>query len=326
MTVRKVIGRFVGVLAVSLSLGVQAVSAAYPDKPIRWIIPAAAGGGADAAVRVVSVALSRRLGQPFVIDNRPGAAGAIGLDAIAKAAPDGYTLGTANLSNFVVASLVSPRLPYRPDRDFTPIAKITTQPNLLSVTATLPARTMAELIDYAKANPKRIFYGSSGSGSALHVVTELFRMSAGIEMTHVPYKSSVAAGVDLASGQIQLMIDNLSTMTPNVKTGRIRALAITGSKRSPLLPNVPTMAEAGLSAVEMVTWGGLVGPANMPSEIVRKLNSEINAVLGDPAVIRQLNELGYDVAPQTVAQFADLIKSDHAKWGVVIKRGNIKAD
>lgn len=318
--------RGVGVLVAALIFVVGSANAAYPDKPIRWIIPAAAGGGADAAVRVITYALSQRIGQPFVIDNRPGAAGAIGLDAVAKAAPDGYTLGTANLSNFVVASLVSTKLPYKPDKDFTPIAKLTNQPNLLSVTSSLPVHNVAELIAYAKAHPRELFYGSSGSGSALHVVTELFRMSAGIELTHVPYKSSVAAGTDLASGQIQLMIDNLSTMAPNVKGGRIRALATTGPKRSPLLPNVPTMGESGVPAAEMVTWGGVVGPANLPAEVVKKLNTEINAVLHDPSVVKQLNELGYDAAPQSMAQFADLIKADNVKWGTVIKRGNIKAD
>lgn len=304
----------------------SAAQAAYPDRPIRWIIPAAAGGGADAAVRVVTAALTKRMGQPFVLDNRPGAAGAIGLNAIAKAAPDGYTIGTANLSNFVVASIAARQLPYRPAQDFTPIARLTTQPNLLSVATSLPVHSVAELITYAKSHPSPLFYGSSGSGSALHVVTELFRTSAGIELTHVPYKSSVAAGTDLAAGQIQLMIDNLSTMVPNVKGGRVRALATTGPKRSPLLPNVPTMAEAGVPAAEMLTWGGVVGPAGVSDEVVSRLSTEITAVLKDPAVVRQLNELGYESAPQNAAQFAELIKSDNARWGAVIQRGNIKAD
>lgn len=313
-------------LVVGLLAGTQSANAGYPDKPIRWIIPAAAGGGADAAVRVVTASLTKRMGQPFVIDNRPGAAGAIGLDAIAKSAPDGYTIGTANLSNFVVASIVSTHLPYKPDRDFTPIAKLTTQPNLLSVSTRLPVHSVKDLITYAKARPNELFYGSSGSGSALHVVTELFRVSAGIQVTHVPYKSSVAAGTDLASGQIHLMIDNLSTMAPNAKGGRIRPLATTGPKRSPLLPDVPTMVEAGVPAAEMVTWGGVVGPARIPTEVVMKLNLELNAVLADPSVVKQLNDLGYDAAPQTVSQFADLIRADNARWSAVIKRGNIKAD
>jgi len=221
---------------------------------------------------------------------------------------------------------VSTRLPYRPEADFRPIAKLTTQPNLLAVTPSLPVKNVAELIRHAKANPNALNYGSSGSGSALHVAMELFRSSAGIEIVHIPYKGSVAASTDLASGQIQLMIDNASTMAPYVRSGRYRALATTGPKRSPLLPDVPTMAEAGVPAAEMVTWGGVIGPARMPEDIVNKLNREINAVLRTPAVLKQLADLGFDAAPQSPAQFAETIKSDRERWGTVIKRANIKAD
>lgn len=318
--------KFGKVAVLLFCLVVPAAHAAWPDKPIRWITPAAAGGAADAAVRVVTSALAVKLGQPLVIENKPGAAGAIGLDAIAKAKPDGYTIGTANLSNFVILSNVQSRLPYTPSRDFTPIARLTTQPNLLAVNPRLPVSTTSELVAYAKKNPGRLFYGSSGTGSALHVVTELFRSSAGIELVHVPYKSSVAAGTDLAGGQIQMMIDNLSTMVPSVKAGRIKAIAQTGHVRSPLLPNVPTMTETGFPSVEMVTWGGVVGPARMPADIVTRLNAEIHAVLKNPDVKKQLAELGFDPAPLTPEQFADLIRADNVKWGAVVKKANITAD
>lgn len=314
-----------GFLAFLLT-GIQAAAAAYPDKPIRFIVPAAAGGGADTTVRIVTTALAQRLGQPIVIDNKPGAAGAIGLDAIAKAPADGYTIGTANLSNFTVASNVATNLPYTPSRDFAPIAMIFTQPYLLGVTPGLPVKSVKELTAYGKANPKALFYGSSGNGSSLHVIMELFSMSVGMPATHVPYKSIVAAEMDLMGGQIQVMIDNFSTMAPNVESGRVRALAVTGPKRSQSLPNVPTLTELGVPAAEALTWAGVVGPARMPADIVSKLNAEINAVLADPKVQKQFLDIAADPAPMTVAEFAQYMKAQDVKWRAVIKKANITAD
>ncbi|PZX26758.1 conserved exported hypothetical protein [Cupriavidus phytorum] len=298
----------------------------YPNRPVRFIVNAAAGGAADVTARILTAALSQRLGQPFVVENRPGGAGVIGLEVIAKAEPDGYTIGGANLSTFVVAALAAKRLPYRAIQDFTPIAKQWTQPNLLGVTPSLAVNSVSDLVTYAKGHPGELFYGSTGTGTSLHVVTELFRTKAGIQITHVPYKSAPAAESDLAAGQIQLMISNFTSMEPQVRAGRIRALAITGPNRSPLLPNVPTIAEAGFPAVEMVTWGGVVGPARMPAAIVQKLNAEINAILADPRIVKQHESLGATVAPGTPAQFADLIRADAAKWGAVIKAGHISID
>lgn len=298
----------------------------YPNRPVRFIVNAAAGGAADTTARILTTALSQRLGQPFIVENKPGGAGVIGLDVIAKAEPDGYTIGGANLSTFVVAALAAKRLPYRAIDDFTPIAKQWTQPNLLGVTPSLPISNVNDLVSYAKSHPGEMFYGSTGTGTSLHVVTELFRSKAGVQITHVPYKSAPAAESDLAAGQIQMMISNFTSMEPQVRAGRIRALAITGPNRSPLLPNVPTIAEAGFPAVEMVTWGGVVGPARMPPAIVQKLNAEINAILADPKIMKQHENLGATVAPGTPAQFADLIKADASKWGAVIKAGHISID
>ena len=298
----------------------------YPGRPVRFIVNAAAGGAADVTARILATALSQRLGQPFIVDNKPGGAGVIGLDAIAKAEPDGYTIGGANLSTFVVAALAAKRLPYQPIQDFTPIAKQWTQPNLLGVTPSLGVNSVADLVAYAKAHPGELFYGSTGTGTSLHVVTELFRAKAGIKITHVPYKSAPAAESDLAAGQIQLMISNFTSMEPQVRAGRIRALAITGPTRSPLLPSVQTIAEAGFPAVEMVTWGGVIGPARMPAPIVQKLNAEINAILSDPKIIKQHESLGATVATGTPGQFADLINADASKWGAVIKASHISID
>jgi len=317
-------------LAVCLSFAslavAQAAHAAYPDKPIRFIVNAAPGGAADTTARILCNELTQRLGQPVLVENKPGASGAIGLNEIAKAKPDGYTIGGANLATFVVAALAAKNLPYSTSKDFTPIARQWTQPNMLGVTPGLPVKTVKELVEYAKAHPKAIFYGSTGTGTSLHVVTELFRSSAGIQIEHVPYKSAPAAESDLAAGQIQMMISNFTSMEPQVQAGRIRALAITGPKRSPLLPDVPTIAEAGYPIVEMETWGGVVGPAGMPEEIVRKLNAEINEVLADPKIIKQHEGLGATVAPGTVKEFADMIRADDEKWGKVIRDNHISLD
>lgn len=317
----------VAIAAVVALLGTtQAVRAEYPERPIRIIVNAAPGGAADSTTRVLAKALSERLGQPIVIDNKPGASGAIGLDAVAKAVPDGYTLGHANLATFIVAALAAKQLPYNTATDFTPIAMQWTQPNLLGVNPSLPVQNVAELVAYAKAHPNKLSYGSTGTGTSLHVLTELFRDSAGIQMTHVPYKSAPAAESDLAGGYIQVMISNFTSMQPQVKAGRIRALAITGPKRSPLLPDVPTIREAGFPDVEMETWGAIVGPANMPPAVVKKLNAEINAVLADPKVIKQHEMLGAAVKPETPAQFAEQVKADNAKWGAVIRKNHISLD
>jgi tripartite-type tricarboxylate transporter receptor subunit TctC len=319
--------RKVAIALVVALIGVtQAARAEYPEKPIRLIVNAAPGGAADSTSRVLATALSQRLGQPIVIENKPGASGAIGLDAVAKAAPDGYTLGHANLATFVVAALAAKQLPYKPSQDFTLIAKQWTQPNLLGVNPKLPVSTVAELVAYAKSQPTALSYGSTGNGTSLHVVTELFRSTAGIQMTHVPYKSAPAAESDLAAGFIQVMISNFTSMEPQVKAGRIRALAITGPKRSPLLPNVPTIREAGFPDVEMETWGGIVGPANMPDDVVKKLNAAINAVLSDPKILKQHEALGATVRTGSSAQFAEELKADNLKWGAVIRKNNISLD
>jgi tripartite-type tricarboxylate transporter receptor subunit TctC len=304
----------------------QLAQAAYPDRPIKVIVPAGAGGAADATARVIMTALSQRIGQPIVIDNRPGAAGTIGLDAIAKARPDGYTIGTNSLSSYTMTGLLAKHLPYRMERDFSPIAMIASQPYLLGVNPALPIQSVKELISYTNARPEELFYGSSGNGSGLQVVMELFRLNTGVRATHVGYKTVVAAETDLMGGQIHLMFDNFSTMLPNVKSGRVRALATTGKKRSELLPDVPTVAQLGLPAVEAAAWSGVVGPSGIPVEIINKLNMKINAILSDPIVVKQLTELSSDAAPMSPEEFRTFLKNEESKWGQVIKRANITAE
>ena len=312
---------FLGSLATA-----QQARAEYPEKPVRIVVNAAPGGAADSTTRVVATELTRRLGQPFIIDNKPGAAGAIGLNEVAKAAPDGYVLGHNNLATFIVGALTAKHLPYKIDQDFTPIAKVFTQPNLVGVTPRLPVKSLSELIAYAKANPGKISYGSTGQGTSLHVLTEMLRMNSRIEITHIPYKSAPAAESDLAAGHIDLMISNFTSMEPQVKAGRIRALAITSPTRSPALPNVPTVSQAGAPYLEMVTWGGIVGPKNLPPAIVKKLNTTINEILSDPKIKKQLETMGSEAAVSSVEEFSALIRADTAKWGEVIRKGNITVE
>jgi tripartite-type tricarboxylate transporter receptor subunit TctC len=305
---------------------VQLARAEYPERPVRIIVNAAPGGAADSTTRVVATELTQRLGQSFVIENKPGAAGAIGLAEVAKAVPDGYVLGHNNLATFIVGALTAKHLPYKIDQDFTPIAKVFTQPNLVGVTPGLPVKSLSELVAYAKANPGKVSYGSTGQGTSLHVLTEMLRMNSGIEMTHVPYKSAPAAESDLAAGHIQLMISNFTSMEPQVKAGRIRALAITSPTRSPSLPNVPTVAQAGAPYLEMVTWGGIVGPRNLPPAIVKKLNTTINEILSDPTIRKQFETMGSEATVSSVEEFSALIKADTAKWGDMMRKGNITVE
>jgi len=305
---------------------VQLARAEYPERPVRIIVNAAPGGAADSTTRVVATELTQRLGQSFVIENKPGAAGAIGLAEVAKAVPDGYVLGHNNLATFIVGALTAKHLPYKIDQDFTPIAKVFTQPNLVGVTPGLPVKSLSELVAYAKANPGKVSYGSTGQGTSLHVLTEMLRMNSGIEMTHVPYKSAPAAESDLAAGHIQLMISNFTSMEPQVKAGRIRALAITSPARSPSLPNVPTVAQAGAPYLEMVTWGGIVGPRNLPPAIVKKLNTTINEILSDPTIRKQFETMGSEATVSSVEEFSALIKADTAKWGDMMRKGNITVE
>ena len=313
-------------IALTMSLISMSAQAEYPERPIRWIVPSAASGGSDAAARIVTEQLSKRLGQPIVIENRPGASGAIGLDALAKSAPDGYTLGTGNITNIVLNRQLRAKLPFDPDKDLIPVAKITTQPNVLAVNPELPVKNVSELFSYAKAHPKTLFYGSSGSGSSMHIAGETLNQVAGIDMVHVPYKSSPAANTDLIGNRIQVLVDNLSTLAPYVQSGQVRALAVTSPTRSTLLPQVPTMVEAGGPDFKLVVWGGVVAPTGVPPAIVKRVSDEIIAVLALPEVRQRLAELGYEADGQGPEEFGNLIREENERWGEIIGRTKIQAD
>jgi len=309
-----------------LVIAAVAAHAAFPERPLRWVVSAAAGGAADITVRIVVADLSKRLGQPIVIDNRPGASGTLGLDLVAKSAPNGYTVGTANTTNYSVNRAVLAKLPYNIDRDFQPVALLTSQPNLLGVTLSLPVKSVRDLIDYAHRNPNKLLYASSGTGSSLHAATELFKLMTDTKMEHVPFKSTPLAVTELIAGRIHVMFDNMSSVGPQVKAGRVRGLGVTSIRRSPAYPDIPTIAEAGVPGYEVTVWGGVVVPRGVPAQIMNYLNAEMNKSISDPAIKEQLAVRGYETMPMSVAQFTEFVRRENAKWADVVKRAAIKGE
>lgn len=299
---------------------------AYPDRPVRYILGSAAGGGPDIAARIVMSEVSRQLGQQIIVDNRPGASGTIGLELIAKGTPDGYTIGHGNIQTLGINRWVLPKLPYDLDRDFQPVVHMYGTPNLLGVTTSLPVKSVQELIDYARKNPNTLLFASTGSGSSVHIGMELFKLMTGTQMVHVPYKAAVIALADLTAGRVQVMAENINSIGPHVKAGRVRGLAVTSATRVPAFAELPTIAEAGVPGFDVAAWAGVIVPARTPKAIVAKLNAAINNALATPAVRDKLPELGLIVRGGTPEQFAEHIRKEQAKWADVVKRSGAKAD
>ncbi|MFO1304823.1 MAG: tripartite tricarboxylate transporter substrate binding protein [Burkholderiales bacterium] len=298
----------------------------YPSKPIRLIVPFPPGGATDIVGRAFAQKLSEQLGQPVVVDNKPGAGGTIGSDLAAKAPPDGYTLLMATTSTHSIAPSLYTSLPYDPSRDFVPIAHIADSTNLLVVGAMVPAKDVKELIALAKAQPGKLTYASSGSGTIVHLTGELFNMMAGTQMTHVPYKGTALAVPDIMSGQVTMIFDNIVSAQPGLKTGKVKALAISGTQRSPLAPELPTVAESGLPGFASDTYFGLFAPAGTPKAIVDKLNADTNKILAQPDFREKLAGLGADTAGGTSEAFAVLIRTERDKWAKVVKASGAKAE
>lgn len=296
----------------------------YPDKPIRLVVPYTPGGVTDLLARVVAKALSERVKQPVVVDNRAGGGGNIGTDVVAKSAADGYTLMMGSAATHAINSSLYKELSYDHIKDFAPITLIAEVPNILVVHPSVPAKNVAELIAYAKSKPNELNFGSSGAGGTIHLSGELFKSMAGVQMIHVPYKGSAPAVVDLLGGQTQLMFD--SSVVPYVKSGKLRALGVTSARRSPALPNVPTIAEAGLAGYEATAWFGILAPAGTPRAIVERLNKEIVASLRDPSVEKWMATQGAESIGSTPAQFADYIKKETTKWARVVKESGVSAE
>ena len=312
------------------ALGAAALSAsaqtAWPDKPIRIVVGFAPGGFTDVLARLLGQKLTERLGQSVIVENKPGAAGTIGADQVAKAKPDGYTLLLAHSNSNSVAPSLYPRLPYDVLKDFTPIIPVANTPLLLTVNEKVPAKDVKELVALARSKPGALRYASSGGGSAQHLAAERFQLVTGTQMTHIPYKGSGQAIVDLLSGQVELNFESPPNVMTHVKAGKLRLLAVTSNKRSPILPDVPTMAEAGVQHAEMLQWFAVMGPAKLPAEVTRKLNTEIAAILKQPDVQEKIALQGGEIMGGTPEEFARFLAIDTAAYAKLVKEANIKLD
>ncbi len=303
-----------------------AVAQSYPAKPVRMIVPFPAGGATDIVGRIVAQKLSETWGRQVIVDNRGGAGGTLGSDIAAKSAPDGYTLLVGTSSTHAVAPSLYSKLAYDPVRDFTPVTLLASATILLAAHPSLPAKNVRELIAIAKRQPRALSFASSGNGGISHLVGEEFKSVAGISMLHVPYKGDMPALVDLVSGQVSLMFGTAVSFLPYVKSGKLNALAVTNPQRSPIAPNVPTVAESGLPGFEALQWFGIFTPAGTSKEIVAKLQGDIVKILRLPDVRERMSALGADVVGNTPEQFAAFQKADAAKWAKVVKASGAKID
>lgn len=322
------LSRALGLLAIAWGAWTPVFGAAaeYPLRPIRYIVHSAAGGSADTHVRVFTAELGKQFGQQIIVDNRPGAGGLIGIELIARAAPDGYTIGFGNVVSLAINRSLVAKLPYDPDKDLQVVAQTHFLHNLLAVTLSLPVKSVRELIDYAKKNPGKLLYASIGNGSTPHLAGELFKAMTGTQIVHVPYKSGPQATADLIGGQVQLMFDNLPSGGAHVKAGKLRGLGVTGPKRSPVFPELPTIAEAGVPGYEITPWAGVIVPAGVPKAIVARLNAATNQALASPALREKYAAIGVEPVGGTPAQFAELIRKETVKWAAVVKRSGAKID
>ena len=314
------------VLGAGLLGGTSALAQAYPTKPVTIIVPFAAGGTTDILARIIGQALTAELGQSVVVDNRAGAGGNIGGQAAAKAAPDGHTLFMGTVGTHAINASLYKKMPFDPVKDFAPLTRVANVPNLLVANPAQPYKSVKDLIAYAKANPGKVTFGSSGNGSSIHLSGELFKSLAKVDMQHVPYKGSAPAVTDLLGNQIGIMFDNMPSAIQHVRSGKLVPLAVTTAKRSPELPNVPTIAEAGVPGYEATSWFGMFAPAGTPAPVLAKLNAAIVKVLAQPDVKKKINEQGAEVYSETPEQFAAFIQAESVKWGKVVKESGASLD
>ncbi|PZU36614.1 MAG: LacI family transcriptional regulator [Acidovorax sp.] len=313
-------------VAAAGALPLGALAQNFPTKPITIIVPFSAGGTTDILARIVGQGLTTELGQSVVVDNKPGAGGNIGGSLAAKAAADGYTLFMGTVGTHAINQSLYKKMPFDPVKDFAPLSRVATVPNLLVAHPSQPFKTVKEMIAYAKANPGKITFGSPGSGASPHVSGELFKSMTGTDLLHIPYKGSAPAMTDLLGGQTSVMFDNMPSAIQHVRSGKLRPIAVTTAKRSPELPDVPTIAEAGVPGYEATSWFGMFAPAGTPKPVLDKLHAALIKVLNQADVKKKIAEQGGDVVAETPEQFAAFIKAESVKWGKVVKESGATAD
>lgn len=328
MQITTLIGRLV--LACAAALPVAAGAQAWPNRPLKWIVPFPPGGPTDTFSRAVAQQLSEALKQPVVIENRGGAGGGVGMDALAKSPPDGYTIGLPTTGTHAInPALYGSKLPYDPVRDFTPLTLAVAYVNILVVNPSLPIKNVAELIEYAKANPGKATFGSAGNGSSNHLSGEVLKTLTGAPMQHIPYKGSAQALTDVMAGNLTFMYDILNTSLPQVRAGRVRALAVTSAKRSAYAPEVPTMEQAGVkgySSTGSDLWLGIMGPKGIPRPIVERLNAELIKVLRSPEMREKVRAQFFELWTSTPDEFMGVVKADMAKWGRIVRESGARVD
>ena len=317
---------FVLLLLVAATSAAAQSTERYPDRPLRFVVPQAAGSATDNVARLIAPELARQLGQPVVVDNRPGGALTIGIDAVAKSSPDGYTIGMGPVGALAITRHMVSKLPYDIERDLQPVALITTGYMLLAVSLKTDFHSVRELIEYAKKHPGELSNASSSNGSPGHVSGELFKYMTGTDIVHVPYKGGAPAIADLIAGNVQLMFESTNSIAPHVRAGRVRALAVTGARRSASLPDVPTLMEAGVPGYEVTAWTGVIAPAHLPRPVLDKLNAAVNAAIVEPKVKERLAQMGSEGGGGSPEDYAGLIRRDSAKWAEVIKRSGARID
>ncbi|HVG05929.1 MAG TPA: tripartite tricarboxylate transporter substrate binding protein [Burkholderiaceae bacterium] len=324
---RTLIRAIAAVVAVAAAPAIaQAPASNWPNKPIRYIVPFAPGGTTDILARVIGERLGAALGQPIVVENKPGQGGSIGAAELARAAPDGYTIGGGTISSHAINATLYDKLSYDPITSFAPITLYATQPNVLLVHPSVPAKNVREFIELLKANPEKYSFGSAGNGTSQHISGELFKTMAGVKMQHVPYRGSGQMMPELLGGNLPVAFDNIATAVQHVNSGKLRALAVTSTTRSVVSPDVPTMAESGLAGYDISSWQAVFAPAGTPAPIIERLYTEIARILKTPDIQKRLSDLGLNVSEMTPAQLTALIKADVPRLGKIVKESGAKAD
>jgi tripartite-type tricarboxylate transporter receptor subunit TctC len=312
--------RFVALLLILLPLTAQAQ---YPQRAVKLMVPFPPAGATDVVARIVAQKLSERWSQPVVVENRPGAGGSLGSDLVAKSAPDGYTLLMATSSTHSIGPALQ-KLPYDPIRDFAAITHVADVPNVLVVSPKLAVASVKELVANAKANPGKLNFASSGVGTIVHLNGELFKMISGTDIVHVPYKGTALSIPDLASGNVSMLFDSLASVMPHIRAGNVKPLAINARKRSALLPEIPTLAEAGMPEFDRYTWFGMFAPAGTPADVVRRVQGDVSTALKAPDLLKRLDDVGAEPVGSTPEQFVARIQSDATRWSEVIRKANVK--